>query len=363
MPRVRQRAKPKGLSLAAPQRHPSPGRAWRVHWAADVGDAVIALKWSPHGGQLAAASVSGPVGIWGPDGRPLHALPGHAFGTMALDWHPAGAWLASAGQDGRVKIWHPAEGELAAEAPGGAAWVEHLAWSPSGRHLAAAAGRKLRLWDAHAQPLQNYPDAASTIAGLAWQPGAEVLAAVGYGGLTLWSPAQADPLRRYAWQGSSLALAWSFDGAFIATGDQDSTVHFWHVPSGKDLQMWGYPTKVRELAWDPTSRYLATGGGEQVVVWDCHTPGPAGPSPEGSRPIMLSAHKAFLTALAFQPAGPLLASAGQDGLVAVWDLAQPRKPLAQWRQPAPVSQLAWSPDGAGLAVGGEDGRVTALLLD
>lgn len=335
----------------------------RVSWATGLGDAVIALKWSPEGQQLAAASVSGPVSIWAQDGSRLHALAGHEFGAMALDWHPEGALLASAGQDGQVKIWRAAEGRLVAEAPGGAAWVEHVAWSGSGRYLASAAGRKLRLWNVHGQAAQAYPDYASTLSGLAWQPGADVLAGVGYGGVTLWSPTQTEPLRRYEWKGSSLALAWSFDGEFIATGDQDSTVHFWYVKSGKDLQMWGYPTKVRELSWDHTSRYLATGGGSQVVVWDIAANGPEAKSPEGTRPLMLDVHEAFLSVLAFQRRGPWLASAGQDGRVAVWDLTQPRKPLAQWRQAAPVSQLAWSPDDACLAVGGEDGQVTVLALD
>src|SRR5260221_14213499 len=43
---------------------------------------------------------------------------------------------------------------------------------------------------------------------------------------------------------------------YIATGDQDSTVHFWKVASGRDLMAQGYATKVRNLSWDSSSRYL-----------------------------------------------------------------------------------------------------------
>ncbi len=112
-------------------------------------------------------------------------------------------------------------------------------------------------------------------------------------------------MARFAWKGSILTLAWSPDGRYLVHGDQDATVHFWVLASGKDYQMWGYPTKVRELAWDHTSRYLATGGGPVVVVWDY-----AGKGPQSSKPLMLEAHEDFLSALAFQHTGPLLASGG-----------------------------------------------------
>ena len=35
------------------------------------------------------------------------------------------------------------------------------------------------------------------------------------------------------------------------------------------------PGQVRQLSWNPTGKYLATGGGDRVTVWDCTPPGPA----------------------------------------------------------------------------------------
>jgi WD40 repeat protein len=129
-------------------------------------------------------------------------------------------------------------------------------------------------------------------------------------------------------------------------------VHFWIVKTGEDLQMWGYPTKVRELAWDPTSRYLATGGGVAVTVWDCSGKGPA-----GTRPLVFEAHEAPLSALAFQGRGPLLASGGQDGLVALWRPGMTRKPLALATNDAEITRLAWAPDDRSLAIGSASGTV------
>jgi WD40 repeat protein len=157
------------------------------------------------------------------------------------------------------------------------------------------------------------------------------------------------------WKGSTLVVAWSPDGRYIATGDQDATVHFWVVKSGEDLQMWGYPTKVRELSWDGASRYLATGGGPAVTVWDCSGKGPA-----GTTPLSLEAHEDYVSALAFQGAGPLLASGGEDGIVALWRPGASKMPRALENLGAAVSGLAWSPDDRAVAAGGEDGGVAAL---
>ncbi len=186
---------------------------------------------------------------------------------------------------------------------GGSAWVEQLIWHPCGEWLVSAAGKKLRLWNAKGELLQNYPDQAATIAAVSWLPKGKEFITTCYGGVFFWSPENDSLIRRFEWKGSVLALAVSPDSQFIAGGCQDALVHFWHVKNGKNLEMTGYPQKVKELSWDSSSRFLATGGGEQVTIWDCSGKGPA-----GSTPISFELHLKPLTALAFQNNGPILAS-------------------------------------------------------
>jgi WD40 repeat protein len=270
--------------------------------------------------------------------------------------------LASAGQDGMVRLWDASTGREQQALDAGALWVEGVTWSPTGALLATVAARTLRLWDAAGRLLQQYPAQANTIAALQWAPGtmqvrraAAVLAAAAYGKVTLWTPERSAPLAEFAWKGSILTLTWSPDGRYLVHGDQDATVHFWVLTSGQDYQMWGYPTKVRELAWDHTSRYLATGGGPVVVVWDY-----TGKGPHGSKPLMLEAHEDFLSALTFEHAGPLLASGGIDGRVVVWQPAKSRQPLTQNVLGTGITQVAWSPDDQVLAIGSEAGTVIVL---
>lgn len=327
-------------------------------WEADLGDHVAALAWSPDGSMLASASISGPIHIYeAGSGSLRHALPGHGFGTTAIGFAASGRHFASGGQDGWIRLWDVGSGQELEKMSAGSAWVERLAWCPKEDLLAAAAGKKLRLWNAQGEAVREYPDHPSTIADIQWKPGEAILASAAYEVVNLWAKDEAQPIKQFHWKGSHLALAFSPDGKFIATGDQDATVHFWIMGSGEDLQMSGYPTKVRELSWNHTCRYLATGGGPTPCIWDCGGAGPAGTSP-----IQLEAHDALVTALTYQHQGPILATAGEDGLLALWNPAQGRGPLAKLKCDGGLTQAAWSRNDKTLAVGGDKGIVAVFAL-
>jgi WD40 repeat protein len=338
-------------------------------WEANIDGHVISLAWSAsygsnNGGHIAAASADGPIAILDPKtGGIGHILSGHGFGTACVSFSADGTRLASAGQDGKVRLWEPFVGIELKEMPAGAAWGERVAWCPTQNILASTAGKKLRLWNGDGEMIRDYADHPSTIADIQWKPvppspsgrGAEgegILASAGYGKLFFWSPEQQTPIRELVWNGSMLTVAWSPDCKHIAVGAQDSSVHFWVLATGEDLQMSGYPTKVRELAWDATSRYLATGGGPTPCIWDF-----AGAGPAGSTPIQLEGHTDNVSCLAYQHQGGLLASGGDDGLVALWNPAKQRGALALARHAAPITQLTWSADDQRLAVGAADGTV------
>lgn len=322
-------------------------------WESGIDGHVISLACSAPLGLIAAASVDGPIVLFdATTGQVRHNLLGHGFGTSSLQWSADGLHLASAGQDGKVRLWSATTGSQIKEMPGGAAWVERVAWCPTTNILASAAGKKLRLWNLDGEMIREYPDHPSTIADIRWKPKDAILASTGYGKVFLWSPEQQNALREFAWQGSMLVLAWSPNCEYIAAGAQDCTVHFWLLKTGEDLQMSGYPTKVRELAWEATSRYLATGGGPVSCVWDF-----AGAGPAGTQPVQLEAHKDNITCLTYQHQGALLASGSEDGVVALWQPSKQQGALALARHSSAVSQLEWSADDQRLAVGTAEGGV------
>lgn len=322
-------------------------------WEARLDEHVTDLAFSPDGSYLATISIAGPLTIYeSATGKIKASLPGHAGGGFAISWRADSLALASGGQDGTVRIWDPATGACLHSLEAGADWTERVAYAPYGSLLASAAGRKLRLWDADGALLRAYPDHPSTIADLQWQPGKQFFTTACYGQLATFRPTQDEPVQRFAWKGPILSLAWSPDGNFVATGNHDASVHLWHRKSGQHLVMSGYSLKVRDIAWDSGSRYLATGGSANVIIWDC-----SGRGPKGSTPIQLDGHDRPISALAWQHQGPLLASGAQEGRVCLWRPNKSPRLIGFAALDSEITRLRWAPGDRLLAASCASGLI------
>jgi len=330
------------------------------HWAGTLDDYVIDLAWSPDGTQLAAASAAGPVTIYkSADGTKIHQLPGHDNGTNCLAWRPqdSGSLLATGGQDGKIKLWDAAAGQHTGSAELGNAWVEHLNWRPDGSILAASAGRELSFLNADCSVRHRFKPAPKTLSAIAWQPKGGCLAAAYFGGVCLWDADDFIAQKEFVYGNGIHALVWSPDSKWLVSGNQDPSVHLWIPETDIELNMSGYEGKVKELSYDHTSRWLATGGGKDACIWDC-----AGEGPEGRDPVMLP-HDTKICAVAFQHSHGLLASASQDGTLIIWSPDRKQPLRATVRMPAAATKLCWSPDDLQLAIGSEKGAVYVLKCE
>ena len=324
----------------------------------ELDDYIIELAWSSNGENLAAITVEGKVFLVNKyaDITKYKLIGQHDKGGNSVSWRSDGKEFATVGHDGKIKIWDGISGNEIISLEAGDSWVSKAIYNPHSNWLASAAGRQLRLWDTNREVFYESFDHSSTIADLGWSPDGSGVAVAAYNGVTLHVPHKQKQPRKYSWKGSSLVLAWSPDSRYIATGEQDSTVHFWHRASGEDDRMYGFPTKVLELSWNSTGRWLATGGSSSVILWDCSGKGPA-----GRKPREYLAHSNKLTQVAFQPAGELLASTGKDAVLAIWDPMKHDKIIGRKILSAPASSLRWNKD-ANLAIGQEDGRVAIFKL-
>lgn len=190
------------------------------------------------------------------------------------------------------------------------------------------------------------------------------------------------------------AVAFSPDGARIASASNDSTARVWDVATGADLFSLPHETWVQAVAFSPDGALIATGGiqgfGGAVHVWDAATgehvaelvhPGYINSiafSPDGAliasgsendssihlwsfdgawqEKSPLSGHTDWIQAVAFSPDGARLASAAVDRTARVWDIASGTEVL-MLQHPASVTSIAFSPDGALIVTGSEDGLV------
>jgi WD40 repeat protein len=338
------------------------------HWAATLDDYAIDLAWSPDGTLLAAASAAGGVIIHGAaTGAVKYTLPGHENGANALAWMPAAVAgvadpgpgstnpatiLATGGQDGCVRFWDATTGRQTAEVKLGNAWVEHLAWQPlSSPLLFAAAGRKLVALKPDGSIAHSFPDAPKTISALAWRPDGSACAAACFGHVAIWDAATFSAQKEFPYGNAIYALTWSPDGRWLVAGCHDNAVHLWAPAEDLELHMSGYETRLKELSFSHDSKWLATGGGKDVCVWDC-----AGAGPEGREPLQLP-QTARTTAVAFQSQHNLLATGDAGGVFTLWGPTRKNPMVAEVKMPSAATKFAWTADDSLLAVGTEKGVV------
>ncbi|WNG44227.1 hypothetical protein F0U60_08995 [Archangium minus] len=323
----------------------------------ELPDHVNALSWSPNGALLAAASLAGPVFLLdGGSGEVRRELRGHDGGAMCVGFSPDGAWLASGGQDGTVRLYSVADGALKAEQPSGGGWVEHLAWAASGKHLATAAGRVVRVWSSRLTHLGGFESHPGTVSGLYWlEEEGEVVASCN-GGLFRSAPGKKKTTGHLPYKGAIQAMAQSPDGRFIAVGCQDGTAFVWKLGSTRSFSMPGHQGKVRVLAWSPQSTRLATGDAEAINLWQL-----SGPGAGKEQPHRLEAHQGRVTGLFWRKDG-LLVSTSEDGTLRGWLPLQGDKPLFTVEADEPLSGLVLSPDRVHVAAAGVHGRAFIFRL-
>ncbi|WP_433663075.1 AAA family ATPase [Nocardia sp. CA-128927] len=115
---------------------------------------------------------------------------------------------------------------------------------------------------------------------------------------------------------------------------------------------------VRDLALNPSRKLLASAGSDGLIrLWDTSDPRaitPAGPA--------LSGHRGNVESVAFSPDGTVLASAGEDGTIRLWDVRDPQQTrgLGEFANGVAVAAITYLPDGRTVVAGGADGNLSFL---
>ena len=125
------------------------------------------------------------------------------------------------------------------------------------------------------------------------------------------------------------------------------------------LYLHGHTGAVRQVAVSPDSLLVASAGTEETIrVWDIL---------DGHTIFTLTGHNSPVNSVDFSPedSSYLLASGGSDGTIRLWewtDNQDPPEVTILARRSTPVRTVAFSPSGRELAVGGEDGVVRVFDL-
>ena len=164
--------------------------------------------------------------------------------------------------------------------------------------------------------------------------------------------------RKFAWRGSHVALKWSTDGKFIATGTQENDIHVWRMAQATDMRMQGYPAKVKSLSWTADARFLYTSAQPVFTAWPF-----SGKGPEGKPPLQFGDEGAgLISVVAAHPAAEFVAGGYDSGELQLGDIRTKRSVVLKMADGASITCLAWSPDGFRLAVGNDRGDLLTIDL-
>ncbi|MEV7427919.1 WD40 repeat domain-containing protein [Streptomyces sp. NPDC091212] len=200
---------------------------------------------------------------------------------------------------------------------------------------------------------------AAPITHVAFRPDGERLASCSYDGTVLvWDttdPAQPLPLTRLRHRRLVNAAAWNpTRPALLATASADKTVAVWRIPDHGPHELVQalarHTDDINSVAWMPDGRRLICVSEDgRATLWD---------TASGAFLAEISAHAAHCMMVSVSRDG-LIATVGEDGMVAVGEPGRPAEVLTR-HYTSSVEGCAWSHSGRVLAVARDDGVVILL---
>jgi WD40 repeat protein len=150
--------------------------------------------------------------------------------------------------------------------------------------------------------------------------------------------------------GNILCVAFSPDGAILATGDTDCCIRLWDSQTGQLLGIChGHSHWVRSVSFSPDGRFLASGSADRTVrLWDAKT----------YELIRIHIdHENEVHTVAFNSTGHLLASGSADNTVRIWNVLRGKCSQVLTGHTHWIRSVAFSRDGKILASGSADATV------
>jgi WD40 repeat protein len=281
-------------------------------WITETGGPVYGVAVSPDGSLVADGGLDWIVRIFDAHtGQLLHRMEHHRHNIYAMAWSPDGKWIVSGSRDQTVQIWTP-DGQRVI-----------------GRHT------------------------TGDIVSLAFAPDSSNFASVGlYSSIgEVWQSGTGAALFTLEGHRTRLrSVAYSADGAWIASGDKDGDVVLHDSQTGQPLfSLTGTHGEALAIAFSPDGQTMAVGASSGFIeLWNLE---------ERSFEGTIEAHSGGVNSLLYSRDGSLLISAGVDGVIRLWDAQIDKKVRSLTGHGGVVNSIALSEDGRTLASASSDGTV------
>ena len=305
-------------------------------------DSVTRVSYSPDGSLLLSTSNDGTARLWTTTLPTLVPLGSHAGPVSTVAYSKDGKRVLSAGADGTARLWN-AGGGLALTLPQGGAVTDATFTSDGRSVLTSGLDGTAKLWNATDGTLRaTFPHGAPVRAAVS-APGGVVVTAGDDGNVKAWT--STGQLLWTAAHGSPVAALTVAKDGTVASGAADGTVRLWRGRDGAALHLLpGHTGAITSLAFDRKGDLLASGSNDHTArIWNVST---------GALVHPLAGHQLGITSVAFSPDGKLLVDASVDGDAWLWNVATGVVAGRLRFHVSTVSQAAFSPDGRWVVTAG-----------
>lgn len=270
--------------------------------------------------------------------------------------------IAAAGRNGFVQIRELQSGNLVREFDGHPATIDRIEFSLDGNLLATASWRsaEVMVWQTRDGEQKHRFEAESNVRAVAFSPDGRHLAAACTGRqLVVWDLADGQRVSSViAHQLPVYDVAYSPDGQTMITcsGDwtkpQPGSVKLWKAESLTEVaKLGGHETAVRSAAFRPDGKQAASASESgEIKIWDVET----------NIELVSLQNSAGIRAITYSSDGKLLAAALHDGTINLWDLDQ-EAIVSRLRGDDDMFSVRFSPDDS--VVFGAGGERRFLFWD
>lgn len=323
-----------------------------VHYLAAESERFSRVAFSGDNRRLVATAADGSLKIWDAGtGKAEGAIRGFGTRLVHLAFSADDRWLATATPDGGVLVWDGRLLDACDELRPQNATVGPVTFSPDGRTLAAATpDRSVLVVDvATGRVDARLPRHVERIADLAFSSDAARLVTTDGLAIRCWRRDDGTPL----WHVDSdrtKCVTWTSPSGPVASAGDDYLLHFHDPDDGHELRViGGHGGAVTGLKFLASSGLLASAGTDaRIRLWDPETQKPRDQTLDAGTPI----HE-----LACSADGKVLAARLKDGALAIWTSLDPASAPLRMQPFWPGNHrgaLAVSPDDRLVGVGGSD---------
>lgn len=317
--------------------------------------------------QLVTGGGDGTVKVWDiSSNRPAQFST--TQGTIQrMEFSPNQELLATINQNNQLNLWNVREDgtvslnsatEIVQQQYGG---VKNVTFSPDGETLIIVGNDDtIKLWTISTNQIKSFATQQQQIQSLAASPNKRKLATIGSNGiLKLWQ-IQDDTLNPIDISNSQLSrtqingLAFSSDGKQLATA-QGNILNLWTVSWGKlsnqSVDQFQTQQPIQSVAFSPNNKKIATAGNQGLLkLWDT----------KGNLLDQIPTQQTRITRLVFSPNSNIIATIGQNGTLNLWDTSdksEAKLSLISTHPAQGVANVAFSQDGKFIAIGRNNGSI------